>query len=112
MRLVRFHYLQGDAWGVVSGTEVQLLQGSPYGDWSPEGVSFPLEGLELLPPCNPGKIVCVGLNYRDHAKEVGSPLPEEPLLFLKPPSARLVTGSGSSIRTAANRWITRPNWRW
>ncbi len=89
MRLVRFHYLQGDAWGVVSGTEVQLLQGSPYGDWSPEGVSFPLEGLELLPPCNPGKIVCVGLNYRDHAKEVGSPLPEEPLLFLKPPSATI-----------------------
>jgi 2-keto-4-pentenoate hydratase/2-oxohepta-3-ene-1,7-dioic acid hydratase in catechol pathway len=87
MKLVRFHYLQGDAWGVVSGTQVRLLPGSPYGDWSPGEASLPLEGLELLPPCNPSKIVCVGLNYRDHARELGIPLPEEPLLFLKPPSA-------------------------
>ncbi len=37
-----------------------------------------------LPPCSPSKVVAVGLNYRDHAEEVGKPLPEEPLLFLKP----------------------------
>ncbi len=95
MKLVRFHYQQGEAWGVVSGTQVQLLQGSPYGDWSPGEVSLPLEGLELLPPCNPGKIVCVGLNYRDHAREMGSPLPAEPILFLKPPSALI--GHGQRI---------------
>jgi len=43
----------------------------------------------------PGKIVCVGRNYRDHAKEMGSEVPAAPLLFLKPPSA--VVGSGEAI---------------
>ena len=43
----------------------------------------------------PGKIVCVGRNYRDHAKELGNEVPREPLLFLKPPSA--VIGAGDRI---------------
>jgi len=47
------------------------------------------------PPCAPTKIVGVGLNYRAHALEMGKPLPSEPLLFLKPPSA--VIGSGTPI---------------
>ena len=49
----------------------------------------------LPPPCAPTKIVGVGLNYRAHALEMGKPLPAEPLLFLKPPSA--VVGSGTPI---------------
>ncbi len=44
----------------------------------------------FLPPTSPSKVVAVGLNYRDHAKEVGLPIPEEPLLFIKP--ATSVTG--------------------
>jgi 2-keto-4-pentenoate hydratase/2-oxohepta-3-ene-1,7-dioic acid hydratase in catechol pathway len=44
----------------------------------------------------PGKIVCVGRNYRDHAKELGNEVPKEPLLFLKPPSS--VVGEGEAIR--------------
>lgn len=43
--------------------------------------------LKILPPTLPTKIVCVGLNYTDHAKELNMPLPEEPVIFLKPPSA-------------------------
>jgi 2-keto-4-pentenoate hydratase/2-oxohepta-3-ene-1,7-dioic acid hydratase in catechol pathway len=43
----------------------------------------------------PGKIVCVGRNYREHAKELGNDVPAEPLLFLKPPSA--VIGEGTAI---------------
>lgn len=39
---------------------------------------------KILPPVMPSKVVCVGLNYRDHAKELGFDLPEEPLIFLKP----------------------------
>lgn len=48
---------------------------------------FALEEIKLLPPCTPSKIVCVGRNYADHAKELGNTVPENPLLFLKPPSA-------------------------
>lgn len=49
--------------------------------------SFALEDVRLLAPVAPSKIVCVGRNYRDHALELGNPMPDEPLLFLKPPSA-------------------------
>ena len=43
----------------------------------------------------PGKIVCVGRNYREHARELGNEVPAEPLLFLKPPSS--VIGDGAAI---------------
>jgi 2-keto-4-pentenoate hydratase/2-oxohepta-3-ene-1,7-dioic acid hydratase in catechol pathway len=46
-----------------------------------------IEGTRLLAPVTPSKIVCVGRNYREHAAELGNPMPAEPLLFLKPPSA-------------------------
>ncbi|GGG65299.1 fumarylacetoacetate hydrolase family protein [Edaphobacter dinghuensis] len=49
----------------------------------------PLKELELLPPVNPSKILCIGRNYRDHATELGNEVPKEPLLFLKPPSSLL-----------------------
>lgn len=54
-----------------------------------------LEEVQLLTPVSPSKIICVGRNYRDHAAELGNPMPREPLLFLKPPSA--VVGDGEFI---------------
>ena len=45
-----------------------------------------------MPPVTPSKIVCVGRNYRDHAKELGNEVPAEPLLFFKPPSSLLAPG--------------------
>ena len=50
---------------------------------------LPLSAAELLPPVTPSKIVCVGRNYREHAKELGNEVPTEPLLFFKPPSSLL-----------------------
>ena len=50
---------------------------------------LPLSSAELLAPVTPSKIVCVGRNYRDHAKELGNEVPTEPLLFFKPPSSLL-----------------------
>lgn len=60
-----------------------------------DGSSYDIDLLDVLPPVTPSKIVCVGLNYRDHAKELNMDIPEEPLLFLKPSSA--VIGHGDSI---------------
>jgi len=51
----------------------------------------------------PGKIVCVGRNYRDHAKEMGSEVPAEPLIFLKPPSSVIGTGSPIVLPRASSR---------
>jgi 2-keto-4-pentenoate hydratase/2-oxohepta-3-ene-1,7-dioic acid hydratase in catechol pathway len=50
---------------------------------------MPLAAAELLPPVTPSKIVCVGRNYREHARELGNEVPSEPLLFFKPPSSLL-----------------------
>lgn len=54
---------------------------------------LPLEQAVLLPPVRPSKIVCVGRNYRDHAAELGNEVPQEPLLFFKPPSSLLAPGA-------------------
>ena len=55
-----------------------------------------LAGVRILAPVTPSKIVCVGLNYKDHAAETGKPLPAEPLIFIKPSTA--VIGPGDPIR--------------
>jgi len=57
-----------------------------------DGGEAPLENVTLLAPCQPTKIVCVGQNYRAHAAELGNPVPVEPLLFFKPPSAIVSPG--------------------
>jgi len=60
--------------------------------WSVSFEPGPLSAAALLAPVTPSKIVCVGRNYRDHVKEMGSELPTQPLIFLKPPSALLAPG--------------------
>jgi 2-keto-4-pentenoate hydratase/2-oxohepta-3-ene-1,7-dioic acid hydratase in catechol pathway len=57
-----------------------------------ESVSLPPSDVRLLAPVSPSKIVCIGRNYREHAKELNHPVPTEPLIFLKPPSAVLAPG--------------------
>ena len=60
---------------------------------TPETVtSFPLDDVKLLAPVVPSKVVCVGRNYREHAAELGNKMPDEPLLFLKAPSALIASG--------------------
>lgn len=65
-----------------------------------EEVEFPLESVPLLAPVSPSKIVCIGRNYREHAKELNHAVPTEPLIFLKPPSAVLPPG-GTILRPTA-----------
>src|SRR6185295_11475206 len=60
------------------------------------------EGAKLLAPVTPTKIVCVGRNYAEHAKELGNEAPSEPILFLKPPSA-LNGPNGTIVRPAASQ---------
>jgi 2-keto-4-pentenoate hydratase/2-oxohepta-3-ene-1,7-dioic acid hydratase in catechol pathway len=57
---------------------------------------LPLNSVQLLAPVVPRKILCIGRNYRDHAAELGSDVPKEPLLFLKPSSS--IIGPGDAIR--------------
>jgi 2-keto-4-pentenoate hydratase/2-oxohepta-3-ene-1,7-dioic acid hydratase in catechol pathway len=70
-----------------SSGKIREIAGEPFDGVQATGVVRRLEEVRLLAPVAPGKIVAVGLNYRDHAREMGKAIPDEPLLFLKAPSA-------------------------
>jgi 2-keto-4-pentenoate hydratase/2-oxohepta-3-ene-1,7-dioic acid hydratase in catechol pathway len=77
--------------------ELRRAGGDPFTSLTPGApVRGGLAGGTLLAPVRPSKIVCVGLNYKDHAAEQGKALPAEPLLFIKPSTA--VIGPGEPIR--------------
>jgi 2-keto-4-pentenoate hydratase/2-oxohepta-3-ene-1,7-dioic acid hydratase in catechol pathway len=64
----------------------RLVEGDIFGEHEP-GDAIAASGHYLLPPVQPSKIVCVGLNYKDHAAEMNKKLPAEPLIFMKPSTA-------------------------
>jgi 2-keto-4-pentenoate hydratase/2-oxohepta-3-ene-1,7-dioic acid hydratase in catechol pathway len=73
--------------GVIENGTVFEISGELWGSRERTSRHWPLDEVKLLPPSAPTKIVCVGRNYSDHAKELGNEVPKEPLIFLKPPSA-------------------------
>ncbi len=68
-----------------------------------EAGSIDLKTVRLLPPCAPTKIVCVGRNYPEHARELGNEVPAEPLIFLKPPSSLIAGGDAIVYPTLSER---------
>jgi 2-keto-4-pentenoate hydratase/2-oxohepta-3-ene-1,7-dioic acid hydratase in catechol pathway len=103
LRIVRFAVRGGARYGMLDGGEVRGLEGSPFSRFRGPGTPLELDGGEydateakLLAPCQPSKIVCLGLNYRSHAEETKLPLPARPLIFLKPSTA--VVGPECEIR--------------
>ncbi|QLA17175.1 fumarylacetoacetate hydrolase family protein [Desulfolutivibrio sulfoxidireducens] len=64
---------------------------------------IPLTELSLLPPVAPSKVVCAAVNYRSHAAEVGREVPDEPVLFFKPPSAVIPAGQPIVLPRASSR---------
>ena len=94
MRIVRFQALKKVKYGVLDGNDIQGMRGSPFTCFKGpnsavayDGTVFKLNEVKLLAPCMPSKIVCLGLNYRSHAEEVKLPIPDLPLIFLKPSTA-------------------------
>ena len=89
MKIVRFEN-EGQVY------EGRAMEGSVVGCFGgEEEVSFDLDDVTLLSPVRPSKIVCVGLNYYDHAEELEMPVPDEPVIFIKPSSA--VVGLNDTI---------------
>jgi 2-keto-4-pentenoate hydratase/2-oxohepta-3-ene-1,7-dioic acid hydratase in catechol pathway len=74
----RFVVEDGDRW--------HLVEGDIFGEWK-AGAAVSGQGQRFLAPVTPSKIVAIGRNYKDHAAELNNPLPVEPMIFLKPPSA-------------------------
>lgn len=95
MQRVRYRSFDGVHWGEVEGGAVHQLA-SMMGRRS--GVVVPLSDVNLLPPCEPRNIVCVGKNYASHIAEMGgdaADLPSEPGLFLK--SSNSLAGPGDPL---------------
>ncbi len=98
MRVVRIFQDEDVRYGLADDSMITLISDEPFAAWEAEGV-VPLSQAQLLSPVIPTKIVCVGINYREHAREMGHKLPAEPVIFLKPPTA--VNGPHGEIRVPA-----------
>lgn len=96
MKIARVALEDSISYAVIDGNNAHLFDGTPFGAPAATGVVVSLDDCRLLAPVMPGKIVCVGKNYRDHAAEMGGEVPAEPLLFLKPTTS--VIGPGDTIR--------------
>lgn len=98
MRFCRYDTPKGPTWAQVVNDLVQPLDAPPWAGGLPAGAAVPLDGARLLAPVAPSKVVCVGRNYADHAAELGNLVPDDPMLFLKAPTA--IIGPDAPIRLA------------
>jgi 2-keto-4-pentenoate hydratase/2-oxohepta-3-ene-1,7-dioic acid hydratase in catechol pathway len=88
MKIVQFRKDRTIAHGILKEDTVYPISGSIFSEFNvDETDSCDAGTVTFLPPVYPSKVVAVGLNYRDHAEEVGAPIPDEPILFMKPSTA-------------------------
>lgn len=91
MKVCRFSFEGKTSYGVVEGETIFEVDGDPFrggvAGLKKNGRQAAVSSVKLLAPCEPSKIAAIGLNYKAHAAEFNKPLPEEPMLFLKPSTA-------------------------
>ena len=94
-RYVRVQSLDGKIhYGLLQiDRKVQVLDAPPWLKGQLTALELNADGYEILAPCAPSKLVAVGKNYANHAAEMGTPVPQEPLLFLKPPTTVIAAGA-------------------
>jgi 2-keto-4-pentenoate hydratase/2-oxohepta-3-ene-1,7-dioic acid hydratase in catechol pathway len=94
MRIVRFETPDSKKpkFGWLLDDKVGEISGNIFGRYQRKEALTPLSDVKLLAPTEPTKIICVGRNYVDHAKELGNEVPKVPLIFMKPPSAIIANG--------------------
>src|SRR4030043_694263 len=95
MKIIRFRDGALVKWGVIEEGMIREMEGDPFGHFHLSSRAKKLEEVKLLSPCLPSKIIALGLNYRNHAEEVKMPIPEQPLLFMKPSTSGI--GPGDAI---------------
>lgn len=101
MRIARFRAGGKTRYGIVVNDVVRGIRGNPFSSRSgsalqEDGSAYGLREVRLLAPCQPTKIIALGVNYRSHAEETGIPLPTRPLIFMKPSTA--VIGPEDTIK--------------
>ncbi len=95
MRIVRYQTkTESPRFGWVFEDKVGPIDGDIFTEFRRLEADIPLELVDLLAPIQPSKIICVGRNYVEHAKEHGAEVPKVPLIFMKPPSSIIAPGEG------------------
>lgn len=90
MKLLRFRGTdKKENYGWLMDDRIGLIEGDIFGEYRRLDPKTPLKSVELLVPAQPSKVICMGRNYAEHAKEKGEELPEVPMLFVKVNSALL-----------------------
>jgi 2-keto-4-pentenoate hydratase/2-oxohepta-3-ene-1,7-dioic acid hydratase in catechol pathway len=93
MRIVRYQMEMAEPkFGWLLDERIGEIQGEIFGQYRRRDAKTLLADVKLVSPCQPSKIVCVGRNYVEHAKELGNEVPKVPLIFLKPPSSIIANG--------------------
>ena len=93
MKIVRYRSGSEDPkYGWLLEDKVGEVQGDVFGEYRRREAKIPLAEVTLTAPCEPSKIICVGRNYVDHARELGNEVPKVPLIFMKPPSSIIANG--------------------
>jgi 2-keto-4-pentenoate hydratase/2-oxohepta-3-ene-1,7-dioic acid hydratase in catechol pathway len=104
MRIVRYIYKnEAPRYGWLLEDKVGAISGNIYGEYHRQEVEMPLSTVRLLAPVQPSKIICVGRNYAEHAKEQETELPNVPLIFLKPPSSIINPGEAIILPPQSQR---------
>ncbi len=93
MKIIRYQ-MNGDEpkYGWMLDDRIGEIQGNIFGEYRRREAKTPLSDLKLVAPCEPSKILCIGRNYVEHAKELGNEVPKVPLVFMKPPSSIIANG--------------------
>ena len=93
MRIIRYQIKnEAPKYGWMLEDKIGEIEGNIFTTYKRQEAQTPLSEVRLLPPSQPTKIVCVGRNYVDHAKELGNDVPKIPLIFMKPPSSIIANG--------------------
>jgi len=95
MRIIRYLHEGHASYGIVADGCVHPCDGDPFSGLVRQSAVLDLAEVKLLPPVDPPNIICLGLNYREHASETGHSLPAEPLVFIKATTA--LCGPGDPI---------------
>ncbi|MBQ7061507.1 MAG: fumarylacetoacetate hydrolase family protein [Clostridia bacterium] len=95
MKIIRCAVNGVPRYAVLEEGSVRLLAHEPYSSVEFSGEILGISEVELLPPAEPSKIVCIGKNYKAHADEMGEGQPPEPVLFIKPSTC--IVGNGDNV---------------
>ena len=110
MKIVRYktnaeapHLPERTVYGWMLDDKIGEIQGDIFGEYRRREAKLPVAEMKLAAPCAPSKIICVGRNYVEHAKELGNEVPKVPLIFLKPNSSIISNGDSILLPPQSNQ---------